>query len=128
MAFVIVQSPSRVRLFAVPWTAALQASLSFTVSRSLLKPVPIESVIPSNHLILYHPLRILSSVFSRASSHQVAKLLEFWLHGSKVSQISIFHLTINKTYISTCIFRSSLVCLCDILIITCLKDNPPFPF
>ena len=102
MAFVIVQSLSHVQLFAVPWTAALQASLSFTISQSLLKFIPIESVMLSNHLILYHPLLILSSifssirVFSRASSHQVAKLLEFRLHGFKVSQISIFHLTTTK--------------------------------
>ena len=47
---------SRVRLFATPWTAAHQASLSITNSQSLLKLLPIESVMPSNHLILCHPL------------------------------------------------------------------------
>ena len=54
---------SRVRLFATPWTAARQASLSITNSRSLLKLMSIESVIPSKHLILCHPLLLLPSVF-----------------------------------------------------------------
>ena len=58
-----VQSLSHVRFFVTPWTAARQASLSFTISRSLLKCMSIESVMPSNHLILCHPLLMLS-VFS----------------------------------------------------------------
>ena len=52
-----------VQLFATPWTAARQASLSFTISKSLLKLVSIQSVIPSNHLILCHPLLLLPSTF-----------------------------------------------------------------
>ena len=60
---VVVQSLSRVRLFATPWTAARQASRSFTNSWSLLKLMSIESVMPSNHLILCHPLLLLPSVF-----------------------------------------------------------------
>ena len=51
----IVESLSCVQLFATPWTTARQASLSFTISQSLLKIMSIESVIPSNHLILCHP-------------------------------------------------------------------------
>ena len=51
-----VQSLSRVCLFVTPWTAARQASLSITISQSLLKFLSIESVIPSNHLILCCPL------------------------------------------------------------------------
>ena len=47
----------------IPWTAALQASLSFTISRSLLKLMSIESVMPSNHLILCCPLLLLPSIF-----------------------------------------------------------------
>ena len=54
---------SRVRLFATPWTAASQASLSITNSWSLLKLISIESVMPSNHLILYCPLLLLPSIF-----------------------------------------------------------------
>ena len=58
-----VQSLSRVWLFATPWTAARQASLSLTNSRSLLKPMPIESLMPPSHLILCRPLLLLPSVF-----------------------------------------------------------------
>ena len=60
---VIVQSLSHVRLFETPWTAARQASLSFTISQSLLKFMSIESVILSNHLILPCPLLFLPSIF-----------------------------------------------------------------
>ena len=58
-----VQSLSRVRLFATPWTAACQASLSITNSQSLPKLMSIESVMPSNHLILCCPLILLPSIF-----------------------------------------------------------------
>ena len=58
-----VQALSRVRLFATPWTAARQAPLSITNSRSLPKPMSIESVMPSNHLILCRPFHLLPSVF-----------------------------------------------------------------
>ena len=54
---------SRVQLFATPWTAAPQASLSITNSRSLLKLMSIASVMPSNHLILCHPLLLLPLIF-----------------------------------------------------------------
>ena len=54
---------SCVQLFATPWTAAHQASLSITNSWSLLKLISIESVMPSNHLILCHPLLLLPSIF-----------------------------------------------------------------
>ena len=58
-----VQSLSRVQLFATPWTAAHQASLSITISWGSLKLMSIETVMPSNHLILYRPLLLLSSIF-----------------------------------------------------------------
>ena len=61
--FSSVQSFSYVGLFATPWTAARQASLSITNSRSLLQLMSIESVMPSNHLILCHPLLLLPSIF-----------------------------------------------------------------
>ena len=60
---VVVQSLSCVRLFVTPWTAACQASLSFTISQSLLKLMSIESVMPSNSLNLCHPLLLLPSIF-----------------------------------------------------------------
>ena len=62
-SFISVQVFSRVRLFATPWTTARQASLSITNSQSLPKLMSIESVMPSNHLILCHPLLLLPSIF-----------------------------------------------------------------
>ena len=62
--FSSVQSLSPVWLFVTPWTAARQASLSFTNSWSLLKLISIESMMPSNHLILCRPLLLLPSIFS----------------------------------------------------------------
>ena len=59
----LVQSHSHVRLFVTPWTAACQASLSITNSWSSLKLMSIKSVMPSNHLILCHPLLLLPSIF-----------------------------------------------------------------
>ena len=75
-------SHSVVWLFVTPWTAAHQASLSIANSRSLLKLMSIESVMPSNHLILCRPLLLLPSIFPSirvffqlvSSSHQVAKV------------------------------------------------------
>ena len=59
-----VQSLSRVQLFATPWTAACQASLSITNSKSLLKLISIYLVMPSKHIILCHPLLLPPSIFS----------------------------------------------------------------
>ena len=85
-AFVVVQSLSRVQLCGTLWTAACQAPLSFTISWSLFRLMSIESVMPSNHLILCSPLLFFPSifpsirVFSRVgSSHQVAKVLKLQL-------------------------------------------------
>ena len=82
--FSSLQSLSHVRLFATPWIAARQASLSITNSRSSLRHTSFESVMPSSHLILCRPLLLLAPippsirVFSRVnSSHEVAKVLEF---------------------------------------------------
>ena len=74
---VVVQLLSRVQLFASPWTAARQVSLSFTISRSLLKLMSIESVMPSNQLILCHPLLLLPSIFAniRVFSSESALLI-----------------------------------------------------
>ena len=60
--FSSVQSLSRVRLFATPWITACQASLSITISRSLPKLMPIESVMPSSHLIFCRPLLLLPPI------------------------------------------------------------------
>ena len=61
--FVAVHLISCVRLFVTPWITACQASLSFTISWTLLKLMPIELVMPSNHLVLCYPLLLLPSIF-----------------------------------------------------------------
>ena len=61
--FVVFQSLIHVPLSVTPWTAEYQASLSFTISKSLLKLMSTELVMPSNHLILCHPLHLLLSIF-----------------------------------------------------------------
>ena len=63
MGFRSVQSLSHVQLFAIPWTASNQVSLSITNSWSLLKLMSIKLVMPSNHLIVCHPLLLLPSIF-----------------------------------------------------------------
>ena len=74
MFWSVDQLTSCVQLFATPWTAARQASPSFTISQSLLKLMSIESVMPSNHLILCHPLLLLPSIFQsiRVFSNELA--------------------------------------------------------
>ena len=85
-----VQLLSRVQLFATPWTAAHQASLSITNSRSLLKLMPIESVIPSSHLILCHPLLLLPPnppsirVFSNESTLHI-RWPKYWSFSFSIS-------------------------------------------
>ena len=64
--FIVVQSLSRVRVFATPWTAARQASLSITNSRSSPKPMSVELVMPFSHLILCRPLLLLPQSFPAA--------------------------------------------------------------
>ena len=71
-----VQPLSHVQLFATPWSAACQASLSITNSWSLLK-LSIASVMPSNHLIFCHPLLLLPSIFPSIRVFRWLKLLEF---------------------------------------------------
>ena len=85
-----VQSLSRVRLFATPWTAASQASLSFTNSWSLLKLMSIESVMPSNHLILCCPLLLLPPIppSIRIFSNESALLIrwpKYWSFSFSIS-------------------------------------------
>ena len=63
LCMINVQLLNNVRLFATPWTATCQSSLSFTISQSLLKFMSIESVMPSNHFILCHLLLLLPSIF-----------------------------------------------------------------
>ena len=86
----VVQSLSCVRLFAAPWTAAHQASLSLTIFRSLPKFMSIESVMPPNHVILSHPLLLLSSIFPsiRVFSNESALIIRWPKYGSFSFSIS----------------------------------------
>ena len=93
-----IQLPSHVRLHVTPWTAAHQASLSFTISLSLLKPMSTESVMPSNHLILYLPL-LLPSIFPgiRVFSGELA-LHIWWLRIGASASLSVLAMTIQGWY------------------------------
>ena len=82
--FSSVQLLSRVRLFASPWTAARQASLSITNSQSLFKLMSIESVMPSNYLILSRPFSCLQS-FPASGSFQMS---QFFASGGKSIEVS----------------------------------------
>ena len=70
-----VQSIGPVRLFVTPWTATCQASLSITISQSLLKLMSTKLVVPSNHLIFCRPFLLLSSIFPASGSSSVSQLL-----------------------------------------------------
>ena len=83
--FSSVQSLSCAHLFAPPWTAARQASLSITNSRSLLKLMSIESM-PSNHLILCHPLLLLPSIFPASG---LFKMSQFFPSGGQSIGVSV---------------------------------------
>ena len=88
--FSSVQLLSHVRFFVTPWTTARQASLSITNSQSLLKLMSIESVMPSNHLILYCPLLLLPSIFPSiwVVSNESALLIrwpKFWSFSFSIS-------------------------------------------
>ena len=85
-----VQSLSHVQLFVTRWTAAHQASLSITNSQSSLKPMSIESVMPSNHLILCRPLLLLPSIFPRirvfsSESALCVKWPKYWSFSLNIS-------------------------------------------
>ena len=85
-----IQSPSRVWLFATPWTAACQASLSVTNSQSSPKLMSIELVMPSNHLILCRPLLLLHSIFpsTRVFSNESALCIrwpKYWSFSFNIS-------------------------------------------
>ena len=86
-----VQLLNHVQLFATPWTATCQASLSITNSWSLLKPMFIESVMPSNHLILCRPFLLSASIFSsiRVFSNESALCIRWPKYSSFSFNISL---------------------------------------
>ena len=79
---VVVQALSPVWLFVTPWTTPHQASLSFIMSQNLFKLMSIESVMPSNHLILFHPLLLLPSIFPELGSFPMSQF--FALSGQSI--------------------------------------------
>ena len=97
-----VQSLSHVQLFATPWTAACQASLSITNAQSLLKLMSIESVMPSNHLILCCPLLLLPSVFP--SIRVFSTELAFHIRWPKYWRFS-FSISLSNEYSGLISFR-----------------------
>ena len=119
----VVQSLSRVQLFVTPWTAAHQASLSVTISQSLLKLMSIESVMPSNHLTLCHPILLLLlifpniRVFSIESLHQVAKGLGLQIHiipSKEYSGLTSFRIDSLGSLLSkrlSSVFSKTILCL-----------------
>ena len=97
-----VQLLSHVRLFATPWTAACQASLSFTVAWSLLKLMPIESVMPSSHLILCRPFSSSPQSFQASGSFPVKSALhirwpKYWSFSFNISPSSEYSELISFT-------------------------------
>ena len=110
-----VQSLSHVRLFATPWTAPHQASLSITNSRSSPKPMSIELVMPSNHLILCHPLLLRPQSFPASGSFQMSQLCTSGGQGIGVSE----SITLcNWTFISITILKISqrLLMMADLMV------------
>ena len=95
----LVQLFSRVRLYVTPWTAVRQVSLSFTISLSLLKPVSIESVMPSNHLILCHPLSSHLQFFPASGSFPMSQFFTTGGHsvGASVSA-SVLRINIQDVF------------------------------
>ena len=88
--FSSVQSLSRVRLFATPWIAACQASLFITISRSSLKLMSIESVMPSSHLMLCHPLFLLSPIPPSIRVFPMSQLFAWGGQSTGVSALASF--------------------------------------
>ena len=85
--YIVVQLLSPVQLFMTPWMAVHQASLSFTISQSLFRLMSIESLMPSNHLILCHPLLLLSSIIRVFSSESALHIRwpKYWSFSFSIS-------------------------------------------
>ena len=100
-SFVFVQLLSHVQLFVTPWTAVCQASLSFTISQSLLKLMSTVSMIPSNHLIIFHTFLLLSSIFPSISVNELA----LWIRCPKYWSFS-FSISPSSEYSGLISFRT----------------------
>ena len=115
--YVVFQLLSRVLLFATPWTAARQASLSFTISRSLLALTSTESVMPSNYLILCRPLLLPPSIFPSIRVFPNESVLhigwpKYWSFSFNISpsnEYSGFHLGFHLGLTGLIRYRSALL-------------------
>ena len=114
-----VQSLSHVRLFATPWIAAHQASLSITNSQSSLRLSTIESMMPSSHLILCRPLLLLPPIppSIRVFSHESTLLMRWPKYWSFIPTYLLKCVHVEKTYLINCllegrVIRTSIHCLC----------------
>ena len=121
----VVQLPSHVRLFVTPWTAALQTSLSLTISQSLLKFMSIPLVMPSSHLILWGPLLLLPLIFptirvfsnelvfasggqnigASASASVLPMSIQGWFPLKLTSLISLLSKGLSRVFYSTTVQR-----------------------
>ena len=117
MCYTSGQSLNHVRLFATPWTAARQASLSITNSRSLLRLVSIESVMPSNHLILCRPLLLPPSIFPSIRVFSNESVLHIRWHFS-------FSISPSNEYSGLIAFRMDWL---DLLAVQDSQESPPTP-
>ena len=115
----VVQSHSHVSLFTSPWTAACQASVSFTTSQSWLKFVSIASVMPSGHLILWRPLLSAHHLSHHqglsqwvSCSHKVAKILSIqgWFHLRLTDVISSLSRGLSRVFSSTTVQKHQFFC------------------
>ena len=113
-----IQSLSHVRLFVTPWTIARQASLSITNSQSSPKPMSIESVMPSKHLILYHPLLLLPSIFPsiRVFSNESALRIrwpKYWSFSFNISPSNEYPglITFRMDWLDLLVVQGILKCL-----------------
>ena len=116
----VVQSLSCDRLFSTPWTAAHQASLSFTISQRLLSLMSIELVMPSNHLILCHPLVLLPSIFPsiRVFSNELALCIRWPKDWS-----FIFTISPSNEYSGLIFFRIDLLAVQGTLLKSLLQHH-----
>ena len=113
-----VQSLSRIQLFETPWTTERQASLSITTSRSLLKLISNESVMPSNHLILCHPFLLLPTIFPSisVSSNELALRIRWPKYWS-------FSCSLSNDYLGLISFRMDWF---DLLAVQGTSPTPQF--
>ena len=99
LQFSSIQWLSCVRLFATPWTAVCQSSLSITSAQSLLKLLCIEALIPSNHFFLHHPLLLPPSVFHRIRVFSNESVLHIrWPNCWSFSSASVLQMNIQDSF------------------------------